>query len=707
MFIVFQPLLGYCGAEWGWIETIKSTNDGVDRLKTNTTRSNYKNSVAIKNITRPICDDRESKDISPSKVYNDKDIKYYYFNNFGYINLNKTIRVNLDKKYSYDYLISNIHLDNQKITYSPILFSSKHDKISYNMPKEVLFSILWEKESFFSYYKPIGKIEQNNFYELSTVYLLKKEEFQNYQLLLKSFSNIDSKDFTMEKLFGDKWNHFVQSFNHYSPTIQKIGINNKTCTFYIRNNEGNSIIVNNNYILSRCDNHWNLKHVMYRKMMNNEDCEIIPEKQQTLYFFFPDECSVTQKCNHYYKNNKHFKYLKTNVYNSNQNIFEILPSSNKDIQPMMYMASTFDPLKSIKINCTIVVEESNFANNTTFNNFKKTQIFKNILDRHESLMLIGKKIYNSKKPDGDRKKDQTTHIIDAMKSFELYASKVKNQQLHFFLTQCPYGGFSDNEINRFSNQLRILNFTHIVVWEFQNYKQPGETVYQYLFKKVTANCNCKYKHHIITSKEYFNNIIVPDCQQSCSNTSLFSISTSDLNKNNSVWMNSFKDEDNATRYYFITKNQKLINKNVLEIQLILYSSYRGKYEKFWEYTNNKFSTLIMRAKKNSGMNYQYRPSQCKDCNRVKNFYKLFIWSKTNLPEKIEDIKFVLMPVVHNLPAINGFDKISLNNIKLCYSSDSKLMPYRYSNVCDEILYDKNGFAYIQYCGNNKNICIKN
>ena len=100
-------------------------------LKINKKKSNTKDRIIINN------------DLSPSNVFFYKN-KYNYFENYGYINLNAKIKINLDSKVSYEYLVSNIHLNNQ-ITYSPVIYSVNDTIIKYYKPKDVNFSILWEK----------------------------------------------------------------------------------------------------------------------------------------------------------------------------------------------------------------------------------------------------------------------------------------------------------------------------------------------------------------------------------------------------------------------------------------------------------------------------------------------------------------------------------------------------------------------------------
>ena len=169
------------------------------------------------------------------------------------------------------------------------------------------------------------------------------------------------------------------------------------------------------------------------------------------------------------------------------------------------------------------------------------------------------------------------------------------------------------------------------------------------------------------------------------------------------WLNSFKEEKESTKYYFITKNKEIKN-NILEVQFILCTFLETKrnkegHEKLWKYSDNKFSSQSMRVKKNGGMDYQYNPSECKDCIRIKELYKLFIWSKQTLsiPKKLEDIKFVLMAIDENgYPKTLGMDKYQLKDMSLCYFTDSLVKPVEYTNVCDNFFYDNNGFAYIQY-----------
>ena len=544
---------------------------------------------------------------------------------------------------------------------------------------------------------------------------MNNEEARNYQILLKILSNIGSNDYAMQTVFGDRWNNFVQSFNFFAQTIQEIGANDDNCTFYIKNNNGNTIIVNNNYILIRCDNHWNLKYVKYLKRKNSFECEIRLIKQQIIYFFFPDKSTVSQLCNHYYNNNKHLKYFKTKVYNSNQYVFEILPSNN-DTETTIYMASEFDPLKSIKIKCSIVVEESSVTENETFFNFKNSHIYKDILKNNESFRLVGNKLSDYRKPVVAKNEKQATHIIDAMETFTINTSRGGSQQLHFFLSQCSRGGFSDYDIDRFSSILKRLNATYIIVWEFHKLNQPAETVYQYLFKKVAANINCKYIHYIITSQKKFNKIKIPYYHLGISNSNFLYFDNSNklVSQNDSVWMNSFERENNHSRYYFVTKNQKKIQKNILRMQFVLIShqirthnSFHSNIGKIWKYSNNKFSiSKLYPTYSNTNLDYQITKDRLLiHDNSESNFYKAFIWSKTNIPDSLTQIKFVLMPTFNStsLPMTFGFEKEYFKETKLFYYNGG-LKPIRYPNVCDKILYDRNGFAYIQYCGENKIIC---
>ena len=685
----------------------------------------------VNNIEMPSIEDRQQatsvkyNELYPCKVYYEENQKkkYQYFDNYGYIHMNEVLQVNLNGKNKNNYVVSHIHSNNQKISYSPIIFSLQDNQMKYYIPKDnVNFSILWEKvntyffnEGHFSAYKPIGKIDDDNkFQMLSSVYLLNMEEVQNYQSLSKTFSSIETNDFAMETLFEDQWKSFIKSFNQFTPTINNIEINNNYCTGYIRNENGNIIFIKENYILMRCDNHWNLKYIMkYKKNIYKDYCEIIPLKQQTMYFFFPKKNQVSKK-NIFLHKNKQIQYLKTNVYNSNQYIFEFLPSSNKSLGKIMYMGSKFDPSKLIQDECIVIVEESN-KSNKTFQNFKESHIYQEIIGNHEILKLTGKKI-NKKRP--LMINNDPTHIIDALKTFNLESSNnIRHRQLHFFLSQCPYGGFGDDEINNFSNQLNHYNVKCIVVWEFQDFKQP-ETVYQYLFKKISDRCNLKYVHNVINSEDQFNIIDIPYAFNSFSSISDLKYENrpdtfsriSDLKYDNRPdWSNSFKHENMSTKYYFITNNQKQISKKIIEIQLILYSYSNVRknhgYEKIWKYSNKIFSNRFMDLNsKNFGIGYQFNPEKCQQCNKVKDFYKVFIWSKSNLPDNIERIKFVLLSTQHGLPKVTGLNISDFKNLSLFYFNSLAVRPFKYHKVCDKILYDKNGYAYIQYCGDNKSIC---
>jgi len=177
-------------------------------------------------------------------------------------------------------------------------------------------------------------------------------------------------------------------------------------------------------------------------------------------------------------------------------------------------------------------------------------------------------------------------------------------------------------------------------------------------------------------------------------------------KTNPPWFNSFENEHALTKYYFITKN-KIIKKNILEIQLVLYSYLkkgdRNEIVKFWKYTNNKFSPLFHDYTQDKGLDYQYFPDKCKNCKKVKNIYKLFLWAKSDIPENLKEKKLVLMPFIDKLAKRDGMDKFQLKDISIVYFK-KHIPPIKYENVCDHFFYDKDGFAYVQYFQSNNKEC---
>ena len=442
-------------------------------------------------------------DQKPSNVYQE----YYYFNNFGYIKCNAEIKnIDLRDKTISKLIICNINFKNYEIKYSPI--SKRMKKYYFNKPDDTQISILWEKK-YSSYYNPLGKIENNTFHQFSTVFILDREESFLYQSLFNTFKHIKTDDYLMEKLFKTRWLDFIRSFQDFYPVISSIKFNRNFCSWYIKSEKGNSIFLQNNWILKKIENHWNLKHLGF-KLYSDEtsECGTSPEKFSPIYFFFPEKCSVSTT--NVYKEHKHsINYLKTNVFNSNNYIFEILPNNN--VKEIIYMASRFDPSKLFRTNCFVVVEKHSLRNNNYFSVFQRSAKFKEIIERHENFILNGNKIYNHKRflPE-NKNNNKKTQIVDAMNTFRTHLIKDNtNNQLHFFLSQCPSGGFSDSDIHRLSNQFKKLHIKFIVVWEFHDVRQEVETVYQYLFKKVAERLKIKYTHFIIYSKDQLKHIRIP------------------------------------------------------------------------------------------------------------------------------------------------------------------------------------------------------